>query len=417
MSPPTPPQNFLARLRSFDPAVLPIVVAGIVLVGAVIWLLGRPVPQPQRATGPDAETAQRLAALEARPTPAAPDLGPVNAAIQAATQRIGALENRPAPAAPNLAPVNEAVAAATRRAEAAEQRLAALDERIAAVARDLAARPAFDPNAVAGRAALEQLAGRVEALAREAQASVAQQQQRQAAAEQAISGFAGRVAANETALAARTQALEAQAARIGAVEQALAARLGALEGQVAQRGQAIEQQAARITQLEGTAQRLAALEGRSARLGALDAARSALEAGQPLGAALRPIQNPPAALARFAETAPPTEAQLRLAFEDAARAARAASEPAREGAGVLDGAVARLSGLVTVRRGEDVLFGDAAAAEIERARRAVEAGDIEGALRHLARLSAPAREAMRGWIGQAEALVAARAALRQLAAG
>jgi len=84
---------------------------------------------------------------------------------------------------------------------------------------------------------------------------------------------------------------------------------------------------------------------------------------------------------------------------------------------VLDSAVSRLSGLVTVRRGEEVVWGDAAAAEIERARRAVEAGDIEGALRILQKLSPQARDAMKDWIGQAEALVAARAAIRQMAAG
>ncbi|WP_237217887.1 hypothetical protein, partial [Falsiroseomonas oryziterrae] len=88
-----------------------------------------------------------------------------------------------------------------------------------------------------------------------------------------------------------------------------------------------------------------------------------------------------------------------------------------QGGGVLDSAAQRLGGLVTVRRGEEVLWGDAAAAEIERARRAVEAGDLEGALRFLQRLSPPARQAMGGWIGNAEALIAARAALRQMAAG
>ncbi len=74
---------------------------------------------------------------------------------------------------------------------------------------------------------------------------------------------------------------------------------------------------------------------------------------------------------------PPTEAALRLSFEEHARAARAASEPQPAGSGgVLDSAVARLSGLVTVRRGEEVVWGDAAAAELERARRALEAGDL-----------------------------------------
>ncbi|WP_270939358.1 mitofilin family membrane protein, partial [Falsiroseomonas oryzae] len=149
---------------------------------------------------------------------------------------------------------------------------------------------------------------------------------------------------------------------------------------------------------------------------ALDAVRAALEGGRPLGPALAGLQNPPEALARFANAAPPTEAALRLSFEEAVRNARGSSEPAA-GSGVMDSAVTRLSGLLTVRRGEEMVLGDAAAIELERARRALEAGDLEGAVRILSRLSPAAREAMRGWIAQAEALVAARAAIRQMAAG
>jgi hypothetical protein len=55
--------------------------------------------------------------------------------------------------------------------------------------------------------------------------------------------------------------------------------------------------------------------------------------------------------------------------------------------------------------------------QIERARRALEAGDIEGAVTALARLPEANRAALRGWVADAEALVAARAALRSLAAG
>ncbi|WP_368414465.1 hypothetical protein [Falsiroseomonas sp.] len=378
--PPAAPASPPGLLRRLDPTVLPILAAALVLLGAVAWLLGRPLPQP----GAD-EAAARLEALSGR---------------------IAALEDR---APPDLAPLREAAAAAAARAEAANRQAAALEQR-------LAARPAIDPAGFAPRPALEDLAGRVEALAREGAATGQQGAQRLAAAEQALAGFAGRVAANEAALAARTQSIETQNARLAAMEQALAARLAALEGQIAQRAQAAEQQAARLAALEGHAQRLAALEGRSARMAALDAVRVALDSGQPLGAALRPLPNPPEALTRFAGTAPPTEAALRLGFEGAARAGRTASEPPA-GTGVLDSAVSRLSGMITVRRGEELLWGDAAGAAIERARRALEAGDLDGALGHLTRLSPPAREAMRGWIGQAEALVAARAALRQLAAG
>lgn len=408
MSPPASPPSLLDRLRRFDPTVLPIVVAALVLIGALVWLLGRPLPQPVA----DTATGEQIAALRA-------DLARLEgltarvAALEGTGQRLAALEGR---APPDLAPLREAIAGAAGRADAAARQAAALEERIAATARDLAARPALDPSTLAPRAAFDQLAGRVETLARESAAGDAQAQQRVVALEQAIGGFAGRVAANEAGLAARTQALEAQAARIGAVEQGLVARLGALEGQLQQRSQALEQQAARIVTLEGAAQRLAALEGRAARMATLDQLRSALEAGRPLGEALRPLQDPPAALTRFAGTAPPTEAALRLSFEDAARAARAASEPPA-GGGVVDSAVSRLSGLVTVRRGEEMVWGDAAGAEIERARRALEAGDLEGALRHLDRLSPPAKQAMGNWLVQAQALVAARQAIRQLAAG
>jgi hypothetical protein len=70
---------------------------------------------------------------------------------------------------------------------------------------------------------------------------------------------------------------------------------------------------------------------------------------------------------------------LRLSFEDAARAGRAASEPP-SGTGVLDSAVSRLSGMITVRRGEEILWGDAAGAAIERARRALREGCLVNGL-------------------------------------
>jgi hypothetical protein len=385
MSDPTRPSALSARLGALlkqvrlDPAALPILVAGLVLVGAVLWLLGRPMPPPAPAFGAGLE--QRIAALEARPAAAAPDLAPLRA-------EIAALRERPAAAAPDLAPL--------------EARIAALAARPVPPAPDLSGlAPRSALNDYAPRSALADLAPRaaLDSLARDLQA-------RTAAAEQAQGQTGQRLTAAEAALAQRSAALEAAVAR-----------LATLEAGLAQRDAALAAQAARIAALEGTAQRFAALEGRAARLATLDALRAALEAGQPLGGALATLPNAPAALTRFATAAPPTEAALRLGFEDAARAGRAASDPATQGASVLDSAVSRLSGLVTVRRGEELVWGDAALAEIERARRAVEAGDLEAALARLARLSAPAKEAMRGWLTQAEALVAARAALRSLAAG
>ena len=42
-APPAAPPGLLRRL---DPTVLPILAAALVLLGAVAWLLGRPLPQP-----------------------------------------------------------------------------------------------------------------------------------------------------------------------------------------------------------------------------------------------------------------------------------------------------------------------------------------------------------------------------------
>ncbi|WP_237217737.1 hypothetical protein, partial [Falsiroseomonas oryziterrae] len=219
-----PPPGPLDRLRRFDPAVLPILVAGIVLVGAVVWLLGRPLPPAapsvdprlaEQVTALRAEVerlqgvANRVSALEGR---GGPDLRPLEG-------RLAALEGR---TGPDVAPLAAGIAAATGRAETAERQIAALEQRIGALQRDLT--------------------GRVDTLAREAQQASAQAAQRAQAAEQAIAGFAGRVAANETGLAARTQAIEAQAGRIGSLEQATAARIQALEANLAQRLQALEGQ-------------------------------------------------------------------------------------------------------------------------------------------------------------------------------
>ncbi|MBR0662008.1 hypothetical protein GXW75_22330, partial [Roseomonas oryzicola] len=58
----------------------------------------------------------------------------------------------------------------------------------------------------------------------------------------------------------------------------------------------------------------------------------------------------------------------------------------------------------------------AAAAEVERARRALDAGDLDGAIARLGRLPLPAQEAMQPWTEQARGLIAARAALAGLSA-
>ncbi|MDO9502754.1 COG4223 family protein [Falsiroseomonas sp.] len=405
----TPPPSFAERFRRFrlDPAALPILVAAVVLVGAVAWLLARPLPQeagraPDPAlTGQVAALESRLAALEGR---GGPDFAPLEARITAAEQAAREAASRPA--------LDTSEFALRSALEDLAPRSALEDLAPRSALEALAPRSALEN--LAPRAAVEALGQRVDGLAQRAEAAIQQEEARATASSARIEGVARELA---TRLGTAEQAQSQAGERLGTLESRLTERLAALETALSERRAEITAQAARIQELEGQAQRLAALEGRAGRLATLDQLRAALDAGAPLGGALSTLREPPAALTRFAETAPPTESGLRLAFEDAARAAHAASDPARQGQGVLDSAVSRLSGLVTVRRGEEVLWGDAAAAEIEKSRRALEAGDLEGSLVPLRRLSPPAQAAMRPWVEQAEALIAARTALRALAAG
>jgi hypothetical protein len=447
--PPTAPTPARAAPLRLDPAAVMIGVGGVVLLLALWWLWATPRAE-QAAAGDErrlSQIEQRLAALD----PVREQAAAANARLQALPTlearvnqlpelegRLRTLESRPAP--PDIRPLESQTAALTERLAAAERGAAQATDRAGANERRLQAlegRPAFDPAAAAPRAALDALAARTERLTERVEAVAARVQGAEAEAtrraEEAARAQGQRIEALERQVAERAQALEQQAAqRAQALEQQASQRAQAVEQQVAQRLQALEQQGSqrlqalesalgqRIAAVEQAQQRLAAIEGRTARLAAVDGLRAALSAGQPLGPALARVQDAPAALARFGGAAPPTEAALRLSFEEAAKAARAASDAAATGpegtrAGVVDSALARLGGLVTVRRGDQVVWGDAAEAEIERARRALEAGDLELALSHIEQLPPAAREAMRGWTDQARALVAARAALRQLA--
>jgi hypothetical protein len=199
------------------------------------------------------------------------------------------------------------------------------------------------------------------------------------------------------ALRARIDAAEAQARQA-------AERMAAMQRTLAQSEAEAQAVAARITPL---ADRLQAAEAGTARLVLLETLRSRLDSGQTLGPVLSRLPGtPPPALARFADAPPPTEPGLRLSFEDAVRTARASvAETQPRGIG----------SLFTIRRGEEVIWGDANEATLERARRALTAGDLPGAVSHLGNLPETHRAPMADWIAQAQALVAARSALRDLA--
>lgn len=362
---PALPAPAASRRKSRDPVPLLYIGGFVALAIAVVWLWTRPVPAPVAGVDPARVAAleQRLAQMEPRLAQLEPRLAPLD-------RRIGALEARPAPPAPPPPPDLDPL----------ERRLTATLDRIAA----LEARPvgqALPLDDLAARRDLAALAARQDTVASRQDALAARQQQ-------AENEFTARVTGAERSLTDR----------IAAAERALGDRIAALETRLA----AAEQIATRLPQVED----------RAARLARLAAAQAALDAGQPLGA----IPGAPPELARFATAAPPTEASLRLAFPAAARAAREAAGPDTSGQGVLESAWNRAQALVTVRRGEEVVVGDPAAGVIATARRALEAGDLAGAVAALGRLPAPAAAAMEDWTSQARALLAARAALARLAA-
>ncbi len=186
----------------------------------------------------------------------------------------------------------------------------------------------------------------------------------------------------------------------------LAAQLQAVQAQSAANHGA-------LSMLQANAVDLGRLTQRMTLLNALGTARLALDEGQPLGQ----IPNAPPALAQFANTAPPTQAQLRESFDAAARAAEAASLSGNGQAGFWARVKLRLEGLITISNGTQVVFGPPAAAALNMARLALENGDLAGAVAALRDLPPSAKAAMAGWLGQAKALLAARAALLSMAQG
>jgi hypothetical protein len=186
----------------------------------------------------------------------------------------------------------------------------------------------------------------------------------------------------------------------------LAAQLSAVQAQAAS-------DHGLISTLQANSTNLTQLTQRMTLLNALGTARLALDAGQPLGQ----IPNAPPALAQFATVAPPTEAQLRESFPAAARAATEASLSSNGKVGFWAGVKMRLEGFITISNGNDVIFGPPAAAALNTARQALDDGDLAGAVAALQDLGPGAKQAMGDWLNQAQALLAARAALVAMAQG
>jgi hypothetical protein len=200
-----------------------------------------------------------------------------------------------------------------------------------------------------------------------------------------------------TALQSRLAALEQRPDPLAAKVDSLGAQLAADDAKLA----ALTRDSGQITQLAD----------RTTRIGRIQAATAALDAGRPVG----PLPDAPPALTRFATAPPPTFAALKQSFAPAA----AAALDARGNTGKLPFWQAmsdRVQAVVTVRRGDEVLIGDSAAAVIARARAALDNGDLTTATQVLGELTGPPAAAMADWLARARSLVDARAALLAMAA-
>ncbi len=284
--------------------------------------------------------------------------------LQSTADRLTQLEHRPVPPPPNLGPL--------------ENRIAALEQRPVAVAPP--------PSPPPPPQDLGPLTGRIDAALSKQGAD--------------LQNLTTRVDTVEGRLTATEKQAGAAAGQIGGVTE----RLDTVESRLA----ATEKQA------NATAGQIGGVTERAQRISRIQVATAALEAGQRLGE----IPGAPPALARFAHDAPPTEAALRLSFDNAADAAERASQPAiMDEKPFVSRLWTRAQQSVTVRQGDRVLLGDPIAGVLAHARQALEAGDLAGAVAALNGLAGPAAAAMADWTSQARALLEARSALAAMARG
>ena len=175
--------------------------------------------------------------------------------------------------------------------------------------------------------------------------------------------------------------------------------------------QQLQTLASRVAAVASDAGNLDAVTKRLDLLARVQQASIALAEGQPLGE----LPNAPEALSRFAHAAPPTEAQLRLLFPRDEQAALAAKQPEQSNAPFVSRVWDRAQGLITIRRGDDVVVGDPSATILNHARAALDAGDVAGAANFVESLKGPQGQAMADWLQKARALLDARSALATLA--
>lgn len=318
------------------------------------------------------------------------------------------------PAGMRPAPRPDATMALSARIATLESRLKALDDRVKTQAGE-------------GEHAQSALAGRFEDAAK----SVADVTARLDALDQRFGQLAGRLDALDQRLAGMASAPAgvdpaAQAAAEAAAKEA-ADRAAALKTETEALRSQIETLTARQKVLEETAaagrQAAANVRGNQALVLAVGQLRDALRGSGPYREALngvkaladddKTITEALDPLAARAAAGVPTTDMLAARFNEVARQIALASA-APEGSDWIDRSIARIMGLVTVRRvGEDVA-GETPTAKAARAEARLAAGDLAGAVKALEGLEgAPARAAA-GWLADAKARLDVNRALDAL---
>lgn len=347
------------------------------LAGALAWLWTHPQTPPELAAQPSQmeQLRQQVGQLEGQ-LGTAQDVAKRQQALE---QRVAGLENRPTPQAPDLKP---------------------LQAQVAALSAAVANRPTPAPTDAATKSELAQLSARVDNLAK-------------------LSDQMGGLAKLPGRMDALEKSEQSDVAGLSHRLDGIDSHLAQIESHLAQLETHLGQVQSNLTQTEGQAAQaqqataaLSDMQKRATRAARLQAASAALDAGEKLG----DIPGAPPALSRFANEAPPTMAQLRLSYPEAAKQAKAASQPDVAGGRLLDRMWARAQAALTVRQGDKVIVGDPASGVLAHAQEQLDAGDLAGAVASLSVLQGPAAQAMSGWLGQARSLLEARAALADMAA-
>ena len=383
-SEPEPPIEKVVQRRGGTPLPLTLLFTAC-LAGGIYWSWSHPKP------------GNEAPALQPAPDSAVVDL---QAKLRSLSDRLDKLENAPPPA-PAAAP---AAPAAPTNPDAAADLAKRLDDMSAHI-ETLTTRQDQQASEVAK--ALE-IAGQHPPDAAPPPPDHAAQDASTAQAQQQLADLGSKM---DQALSQEKTSLDTLDQRLGKLEQAgqNAEQANAAQAQDSTQIAALDARIGKLEQGEGQIQGAT----KDATLAVkLEAAQVALAGGQPLGE----LPGAPPALARFATTAPPTEAALRAQFADASAAILAASRPEEVQKSFFARALARVEQSVTVRRGDQVIVGDPAAGIVARAQIALNNGDLKGAVDALSALSGHAAEAAKPWLAQARALLDARAALVALAA-